>query len=93
MDDKAAWQVVMNELGVSQWSPEVIGTVNAMAVGDHLGIHLFGVSKLPDRAEMERRRKEQQERWAAHRAEQERLRPLRSALRSRELRKKQKRKR
>lgn len=93
MDDKAAWQVVMNELGVSQWSPEVIGTINAMAVGDHLGVHLFGVSKMPDREEIERRRKAEREVWEARRAEIERMRPTRSAIRSRELRKKQKSKR
>lgn len=93
MDSKAAWHLVLSELGDPKVDPDILSTIDMMAVGDSLGIHLFGVSKLPDREEVERRRREQQAHWAAHRAEQERLRPMRSALRSRELRKKQKRKR
>lgn len=93
MDSKAAWHFVLSELGGPKVDPDILSTIDVMAVGDSLGIHLFGVSKLPDREEIDRRRREQQAHWAAHRAEQERLRPLRSALRSRELRKKQKRKR
>jgi hypothetical protein len=93
MDSKAAWHLVLSELGGPKVDPNILSEVEMMAVGDGLGIHLFGVSKLPDRDEIERRRQIQREQWAAYRAEQERLRPLRSALRSRELRKKQKRKR
>lgn len=104
-DQKAEWDAAMDKLDLDGFGAAAqLAVPYFSAVGDHLGVHLCGFLKPKDReawieqrAErelaIERRREEERERMRAYRAEQERTRPMRSAIKSRELRRKQKQKR
>lgn len=104
-DQKAEWDAVMNKLGLDGFGTAThLAVPYFSAVGDHLGVHLCGFLKPKDREEwiaqrvereraLERRREKERERMRAYLAEQERTRPMRSAIKSRELRRKQKQKR
>ncbi len=103
-ENRKSWDRVLDTLG-----PEGLGTSDVLsvsdliAIGDQMGVHMIGIPLPPEEeqlamrarrlAEIERRKEEERKRVVAYFAEKERMRPTQSAIRSRELRRKQKSKR
>lgn len=103
-ENRRSWERVMRIIGEHGLGPsDTLSVSDLMAVGDQIGVHMLGfpvpleeerIARHKRRVEeIKIREEEERQRTLTYRAEQERTRPMRSAIKSRELRRKQKQKR
>lgn len=103
-ENRKSWERVIHILGSDGLGQsDTLSVSDLMAIGDQMGVHMLGfpVPSEEERIALRQRRveeikirkEEERQRTIAYLAEKERMRPTRSAINSRALRRKQKQKR